>query len=151
MVYAPGSFLRKSCTTYRWRCPPNFLCECPAINPQMCALNSALEAGLEATKISLEVMRTANSEAEAAAKRNALQADLNALRAEGNACWANAEGMRAEEAISRRYLADQATAKKVGETSTPGTPTCTPRLCRRKLGIQSFALPFHQTILRMTT
>lgn len=86
------------------------------IHLQMGALNSALEAGLAATKISLEVMTTANSEAEAAAKRNALQANLNALRAEGNACWANAEGMRAEEAISRRLLADEAAAKEVRTT-----------------------------------
>lgn len=83
---------------------------------QMGALNSALEAGLKATKISLELMTTANSEAEAAAERNARQADLNALRAEGNACRANAEGMRAEEAISRRFLADEASANKVRST-----------------------------------
>lgn len=79
----------------------------------MGALNTALEASLEGTKNSLEVMTTSNSEAEAAAKRNALQADLNAERAEGNTCWANAEGMRAEEAISRRFLADEAATKKV--------------------------------------
>ena len=91
---------------------------------QMGALNSALEAGLEATKNSLELMTTANSEAEAAAERNASQAGLNALRAEGNACLANAEGMRAEEAISRRFLADEAATKKVR----------TPRLRRRKIG-----------------
>lgn len=105
----------------------------------MGALNSALEAGLEATKISLEVMTTANRDAEAAAKRNAFQADLNSLRAEGNLCWANAEGMRAEEAITRRYLADEATAKKVGEIPVlhPGNtriPICKPRLYRRKPG-----------------
>lgn len=84
----------------------------------MGALNSALEAGLKATRISLEVMTTANSEAEAAVKRNEMRADQNALRAEGNACWANAEGMRAEEAISRRLLADVAAAKKVHKTHT---------------------------------
>lgn len=86
----------------------------------MDALNSALEAGLKAAKISLEVMTTANSEAEAAAEHNALQAGLNALHAEGNACWANSEGMRAEEEISRRFLADVAAAKKVRNAHTLG-------------------------------
>lgn len=71
---------------------------------------------MKATKISLELMTTANSEAEAAAERNAKQADSNAQRAKENACWANAEGMRAEEAISRRFLADEAAAKKVCKT-----------------------------------
>eukprot|EP00903_Cladosiphon_okamuranus_P012984 g12116.t2 len=84
---------------------------------EMDALNSSLEAGLEATKISLEVMTTANSAAVAAAERNAFQADRNALQAERNACWSNTEGMRAEEAISRRYLADEAAAKTVAALS----------------------------------
>eukprot|EP00752_Nemacystus_decipiens_P002127 g2029.t1 len=84
---------------------------------EMGALHSALESGLKATKISLELKTIANTKAEAAAERNAMQADLNALRAEGNACWANAEGMRAEEAISRRFLADEAATKKVAALS----------------------------------
>lgn len=80
----------------------------------MDTVNSVLEAGLVATKHSLEIMTTAKDEAEAAAERNASQAKRNALRAEGNASWAEAEGMRAEEELSRRFLSDVAAAERVG-------------------------------------
>lgn len=92
----------------------------------MGAVNNALEAGLAATKASLELMAAAKIEVEATAernasqaRRNALEADREALRAEANASWANAEGMRAEEALSRRFLSDVAAAEKVRSGSTP--------------------------------
>ncbi|CAN0132419.1 unnamed protein product, partial [Ectocarpus sp. 8 AP-2014] len=49
---------------------------------EMGTVNGVLEAGLVATKHSLEIMTTAKGEAEAAAERNASQAKRNALRAE---------------------------------------------------------------------
>ncbi|CAB1111111.1 unnamed protein product [Ectocarpus sp. CCAP 1310/34] len=80
---------------------------------EMGTVNGVLEAGLVATKHSLEIMTTAKGEAEAAAERNASQAKHNALRAEGNASWAEAEGMRAEEESSRRFLSDVVAAERV--------------------------------------
>lgn len=72
-----------------------------------------LETGLAASKISLEALTAAKNEAEAAAERNALHVRHQALRADHNAERAEAKGMQAEEAFSRRCISDIAWAATV--------------------------------------
>lgn len=71
-----------------------------------------------AANVSLEVLAATKREIEAQAKRNALVAIQNAARAERNSAWAEAEGMRAEEALSRRLLADTSAAETVRRLCT---------------------------------
>ncbi|CAM9095532.1 unnamed protein product, partial [Ectocarpus fasciculatus] len=105
---------------------------------EMDTVNSVLEAGLVATKNSLEIMTTAKDEAEAAAERNASQAKRNALRAEGNASWAEAEGMRAEEESSRRFLSDVAAVERIAVLGVE-LNKCVNELKRRRLEAKEHA------------
>ncbi|CAM9724441.1 unnamed protein product, partial [Ectocarpus sp. 4 AP-2014] len=99
---------------------------------EMGTVNGVLEAGLVATKHSLEIMTISKGEAEAAAERNDSQAKRNALRAEGNASWAEAEGMRAEEESSRRFLSDVAAAERIAVLGVE-LNKCVNELKRRRL------------------
>ncbi|CAM9440257.1 unnamed protein product [Ectocarpus sp. 6 AP-2014] len=105
---------------------------------EMGTVNGVLEAGLGATKHSLEIMTTAKGEAEAAAERNASQAKRNALRAEGNASWAEAEGMRAEEESSRRFLSDVVAAERIAVLGVE-LNKCVNELERRRLEAKEHA------------
>ncbi|CAM9131465.1 unnamed protein product, partial [Ectocarpus sp. 13 AM-2016] len=105
---------------------------------EMGTVNGVLEAGLVATKHSLEIMTTAKGEAEAAAERNASQAKRSALRAEGNASWAEAEGMRAEEESSRRFLSDVAAAERIAVLGVE-LSKCVNELKRRRLEAKEHA------------
>ena len=79
----------------------------------MSSLNGVLDASLLAANVSLEVLAATKREIEAQLERKTLEAEKIAVRAGHNACWAEAEGMRAEEAVSRRFLADTVAAETV--------------------------------------
>lgn len=83
----------------------------------MSSLNSVLDASLLAANVSLEVLAATKREIEAQLERKTLEAERIAVRAGQNACWAEAEGMRAEEAVSRRFLADTVAAETVRRVS----------------------------------
>lgn len=93
----------------------------------MSSLNGIFEAGLQAAKISLKV---------SAASKRAVEnvAELNSAQAKRNAQWAEAEGMRAEEEASRRFVSDVATVKEVRvvrEDSTKQFHNAAPEATRR--------------------
>lgn len=80
-------------------------------------MNGVLNASLLAANVSLEVLAATKREIEAQLERKTLEAERFAVRAGHNACWAEAEGMRAEQALSRRFLADIAAAEAVRRVS----------------------------------
>lgn len=64
-------------------------------------------------KITLEASCAAKTELERVVEQGVLQAERDAARAEARAAWAEAEGMRAEEGLSQRHVAEVAAAEKV--------------------------------------
>ncbi|CAM9263965.1 unnamed protein product, partial [Laminaria digitata] len=105
---------------------------------QVSSLNSVLDASLLAANVSLEVLAATKREIEAQLERKTLEAERIAVRAGKSACWAEAEGMRAEEAVSRRFLADTAAAETIAAI-TSELKTCQDEVERRRIESEEHA------------